>query len=129
MCSTAQQLTCNHYVPEGTLLIVKLLLLVLGLCCTVAFGQEKILWGNLHSGPYAVGFHSQYELDLTRDYDPAYPLDPAAPRVKKPRPIFIAYWYPSKQSQGRRMAYREYLEAHQPTAPVVDFANRLAAYN
>src|SRR5215471_10826908 len=108
---------------------MKLLLALLGLSSAIAFGQEKILWGSLRPGPYAVGFHSQYEVDSTRAYDPDYPLQPGAPRVKKPRPIFIAYWYPAKAAPGPRMSYREYLDAHRPSPQVAEFARRLAAYN
>jgi dienelactone hydrolase len=108
---------------------MRLLLALLGLSSAIAFGQEKILWGSLRPGPYAVGFHAQYELDGTRAYDPDYALDGAAPRVKKPRPIFIAYWYPAKTSASPRMAYREYLDTQQPPAAAADFARRLAAYN
>jgi dienelactone hydrolase len=107
-----------------------MLLALLGLCCAAAsYGQEKLLWGSLRPGPYAVGFHSQYELDFTRAYDADYPAAPAAPRVKKPRPVFIGYWYPADAPQDSRMRYREYLDAYQPAPAVADFAQRLAAYN
>src|SRR5437762_9154699 len=106
-----------------------LVLLMLGLCCAVASGQEKVLWGNLRPGPYAVGFRFQYELDPTRAYDSEYPLNPAAERVKKPRPIFIGYWYPATPSERPRMAYRDYLDTPAPNSAVGDFAQRLAAYN
>jgi dienelactone hydrolase len=102
---------------------------LLGLCCSAAFGQEKLLWGNLQPGPYAVGFQSRYELDATRDYDPAYPVQPGAARSKKPRPIFIAWWYPAQSSAAPRLVYRDYLDAHEPGAEAAEFARRLAAYN
>jgi dienelactone hydrolase len=109
---------------------MRMLLALLGLCCAVpAYGQEKVLWGSLRPGPYAVGFHSQYELDSTRAYDPDYPKTPGAAPVKKPRPIFIAYWYPASAPQNSRMAYGEYLDAYQPGPAVADFAQRLSAYN
>jgi dienelactone hydrolase len=107
---------------------MRILLGLLGLCCATASGQEKVLWGSLRPGPYEVGFVSQYELDPTRAYDPEYPLGPGAARAKKPRPIFIAYWYPAN-SAGPRMSYREYVEPHRPGPQSADFARRLAAYN
>ena len=109
------------------------LLALIGLGCALAAAPraapEKILWGELRPGPYAVGFRSLYQLDPTRWYDPEYPLDGQAPRAKKPRPIFIAYWYPARDSGGRRLLYSEYLDAHTPAPEVADFARRLEAYN
>jgi dienelactone hydrolase len=107
---------------------MRLLLTLLGLSTAILSAQEKVLWGSLPAGPYAVGFHSQYEQDPTRSYDPDYPVQPGAGKSKKPRPIFLAWWYPAAAA-GPRMAYSEYLEAYRPPAPVADFARRLSAYN
>lgn len=105
----------------------------MGLGCALAAAPqpqpERILWGELQPGPYAVGFRSLYQLDPARWYDPEYPLDANAPRAKKPRPIFIAYWYPARDFSARRLLFSDYLDAHSPAPAVAEFAQRLAAYN
>ena len=108
---------------------MRYLLALMGLCCATACAQEKLLWGSLQPGPYAVGFQSRYDVDPTREYDPEYPLQPGAPRSKKPRPIFIAWWYPAKKSAATTLAYRDYLTEHGPAPAAAEFARRLAAYN
>src|SRR5947208_3410781 len=58
--------------------ILCLLLLCVLLCATLEAGQaqEKLLWGDLQPGRYAVGFRTRYEMDNTRLYDAAYPSTP-----------------------------------------------------
>jgi hypothetical protein len=108
-------------------------LALVGLGCALAAvprpRPEKILWGDLRPGPYAVGFRSLYQVDPTRWYDPDYPLDPHAIPVKKPRPIFIAYWYPARDHAARLLRFNDYLDSHAPGRETADFAKRLAAYN
>jgi dienelactone hydrolase len=107
-------------------------LVFFGLACCVCYAQqapEKVLWGSLSPGPYAVGFQAEYQIDPTRAYDTEYSFDARAARAKKPRPIFIAWWYPAQPSAAPRLAYRDYLDAVAPGPSSGDFARRLAAYN
>ena len=82
-------------------------------CGAMAWGQSEF-WGELKAGKYAVGFRAQYLQDVARAYDSDYaPLGLAA--VKKPRPIFVAVWYPAANRNDavmeRSMVYRDYLTA------------------
>lgn len=93
---------------------------------TAAWGQSQF-WGELKAGKYGVGFRSLYQLDLARSYDPDYPA-PGIALVKKPRPIFLAIWYPAAPLQDTAMAYRDYLRAVSVDSPVPEFAARLRRF-
>jgi dienelactone hydrolase len=84
-------------------------------------------WGELKAGPYGVGFRALYQSDPARSYDPDYP-SPGAPAAKKPRPIFVAVWYPAPPGQGKSMLHRDYFRVMtlDPGAP--DFAQRLRTF-
>lgn len=88
------------------------------------FAQEPLLWGSLKPGPYAVGYHTLYQLDHTRRYDPEYSAD-AKPA---PRPILVCVWYPAKATTVKPMAYREYLDLSSDDPKVATFANRLTTH-
>jgi pimeloyl-ACP methyl ester carboxylesterase len=85
------------------------------------------IWGSLAPGPYAVGFRSLYQLDTARSYDPDYPVD-GKPGEKKPRPIFIAVWYPADARTSKPMEYRDYLRAVSSDSPVPEFTQRLRKF-
>src|SRR3954462_14676117 len=82
-------------------------------CGTRAWGQSEF-WGELKAGKYAVGFRTQYLQDAARSYDADY-APSGTPAVKKPRPIFVAIWYPATGRNDaaidRSMVYRDYLRA------------------
>lgn len=94
------------------------------------WGQSQF-WGELRAGKYGVGFRSLYQLDVARAYDPDYPaLGSAA--AKKPRPIFLAIWYPAAPRQDAAMdtsmLYRDYFRAVSVDSPVPEFAARLRRF-
>ena len=95
-----------------------------------AWGQSQF-WGELKAGPYAVGFRSLYQLDVARSYDADYPV-PGSTAVKKPRPIFLAIWYPAVQrhdaAMDTSMLYRDYFRAVSTDSPVPEFAQRLRRF-
>jgi hypothetical protein len=92
---------------------------------TPATGQESLLWGGLKPGPHAVGYRTLFQLDHTRQYDPDYAPDPAAPPAVKPRPILICVWYPAQQTGSKPMEYRRYLELPPGDAQLAPFLRRL----
>ena len=105
-------------------------------CCAVAvalgtaalgWGQSQF-WGELKAGKYAVGFRSLYRLDVARSYDADYTAT-GSPPVKKPRPIFLAIWYPAiarhDAAMDTSMVYRDYFHAVSVDSPVPEFAQRL----
>src|SRR5262249_52938067 len=73
--------------------------------------QEPLLWGSLRPGPHAVGYRALYRLDHTRQYDPDFVTDPTKLPAHKPRPIYIAVWYPAQQTDAKPMQYCQYLDA------------------
>ena len=48
--------------------------------------------------------------------------------VKKPRPIFLAIWYPAAALHDTAMVYRDYFRAVSVDSPVADFAQRLRKF-
>src|ERR1019366_7791770 len=94
------------------------------------WGQAQF-WGELKAGKYAVGFRSLYQLDAARRYDADYPA-PGVTAVKKPRPIFVAIWYPVVAREGAAMdtsmAYRDYFRAGSVESTVPEFAQRLRKF-
>src|ERR1017187_1673234 len=103
--------------------------------CTVAvalgsaaggWGQSQF-WGELKAGKYAVGFRALYQLDVARSYDADYPAT-GSPPVKKPRPIFLAIWYPAAAPHNTSMLYRDYFRAVSADSPVPEFAQRLRKF-
>ncbi|MGD0773582.1 MAG: hypothetical protein ABSC05_12240 [Candidatus Solibacter sp.] len=90
------------------------------------WGQSQF-WGELKAGRYGVGFRSLYQLDVARAYDPDYPA-PGRATVKKPRPIFLAVWYPAAPLQDKSMVYRDYFRAVSVDSPVSEFAARLRKF-
>jgi hypothetical protein len=94
------------------------------------WGQAQF-WGELKAGKYAVGFRSLYQLDVARSYDADYTATGGAP-VRKPRPIFVAIWYPSLTRHDAKMntsmEYRDYFRAVTVDSPVPEFAQRLRKF-
>ena len=94
------------------------------------WGQSQF-WGELKAGKYAVGFRSLYQLDVARSYDPDYPVA-GVTAVKRPRPIFLAVWYPAVQrhdaAMDTSMVYRDYFRALSVDSPVPEFAQRLRRF-
>lgn len=98
------------------------------LTVTPAAAQEPLLWGSLKLGPHAVGFRSLYQLDHTRQYDPEFVTDSTKPPVHKPRPIYVAVWYPAQKTGAKPMEYRQYLEASSDDPLIAPFAKRLSRH-
>ena len=90
------------------------------------WGQSQF-WGELRAGKYGVGFRSLYQLDVARRYDADY-IAPTGTEVKKPRPIFVAIWYPAAPLQDKAMLYRDYFHAVSVDSAVAEFAQRLRKF-
>jgi dienelactone hydrolase len=93
---------------------------------TATWGQSQF-WGELKAGKFPVGFRSAYQLDIARSYDADYPV-PGLVALKKPRPIFLAVWYPAAAEHDVAMAYRDYFKALTADSPVPEFAQRLRTF-
>jgi dienelactone hydrolase len=93
-----------------------------------AAAQAPLLWGSLKPGPNAVGFRSLYRLDHTRRYDPEFVTDATKLPAHKPRPIFIAVWYPAQKTDAKPMEYRQYLDASSNDPLIAPFAERLSRH-
>ena len=85
---------------------------------------QSQFWGELRAGKYPVGFRSVYQLDVARRYDAEYAV-PGSPEVRKPRPIFLAIWYPAAAPHDTSMLYRDYFHAVSVDSPVPGFAQAL----
>jgi tetratricopeptide (TPR) repeat protein len=90
------------------------------------WGQSQF-WGELRAGKYGVGFRSLYQLDVARRYNADY-IAPTGTEVKKPRPIFLAVWYPAAPLQDKAMLYRDYFHAVTVDSAVAEFAQRLRKF-
>jgi hypothetical protein len=93
-----------------------------------AAAQAPLLWGSLKPGPNAVGYRSLYRFDHTRQYDPEFVTDPTKLPAHKPRPIYIAVWYPAKKTDAKPMEYRQYLDVSSDDALIAPFAKRLSRH-
>jgi hypothetical protein len=101
---------------------------LVALAAKPASAQEPLLWGSLKPGPHAVGYRSLYRLDHTRRYDPEFATDPTKPPAHKPRPIYIAIWYPAQKTDAKTMEYRQYLDASSDDPLIAPFAKRLSRH-
>src|SRR5262245_31207878 len=99
---------------------------VVALALGPAPAQDPLLWGSLKPGPNAVGYRNLYRLDHTRQYDPEFVTDPRRLPAHKPRPIYIAVWYPAQKTDAKPMEYRQYLDASSDNPLITPFAKRLA---
>jgi len=84
-------------------------------------------WGELKAGRYGVGFRALYQSDTARWYDPDY-FSPGGQLAKKPRPIFIAVWYPAPADEGKAMIHRDYFRAITLDSGAPEFAPRLRKF-
>jgi hypothetical protein len=82
-------------------------------CSGQASAQDPLLWGSLKPGPSAVGYRNLYRLDHTRQYSREITTEPTKPPAHKPRPIYIAVWYPAQKTEAKPMEYRQYLDLSQ----------------
>ena len=82
-------------------------LLIAGDLTAQSSNPRRPLWGDLTSGPYAVGFKVTYRLDRSRTWDPT----PDSIAAGEPsRPIRVSVWYPARPARAARpMPYRGYL--------------------
>jgi len=95
-------------------------------CAAGVWGQSQF-WGELKPGRYPVGFRSLYQSDIARSYDTDYPAAGSTP-LKKPRPIFLAIWYPAAVLHDNAMLYRDYFRAVSADSPAAGFAQRLRKF-
>jgi Chlorophyllase len=67
-------------------------------------------WGDLHAGPYPVGFRVLYRRDEHRRW-----LKKPDPATDPGRPIRVSVWYPASSSRSnKRMTYGDYLHHSGP---------------
>jgi len=88
-------------------------------------GQTPLIWGNLESGPYAVGFRTIEQYDYSRTFQPTRdyfgnPIDASAAR-----PIQVCYWYPAAAGDGAGMIYAEYAFPYPEDASFFPFLSQL----
>lgn len=104
-------------------------LLVLWLCAK-ASAQSYPLWGDLPTGPHAVGFRSFWRADASRPYNMTYDDQSRYAPTQAPRPILINMWYPAKLSAPTNtMVQRDYLNIEATTPRLARFAQKLIQYN
>src|SRR5262245_23561718 len=107
---------------------VALAAVLTALASAPAAAQDPLLWGGLKPGPNAVGYRALYGLDHTRQYDPEFTADPTKPPAPRPRPIYIAVWYPAQRTDAMPMEYRQYLDASSDDPLLAPFAERLSRH-
>jgi hypothetical protein len=93
-----------------------------------AVAQDPLLWGSLKPGRHAVGYRTLYRLDHSRQYDPEFATDSTKLPAHKPRPIYIAVWYPAQKTDAKPMEYRQYLDASSDDPLFAPFAKRLSRH-
>src|ERR1039458_9642774 len=101
--------------------------LILALTAAVAGHAQSAFWGELPAGKFGVGFRSLYDVDVARAYDSDYAIG-GATSLKKPRPIFLALWYPAGPGQASAMVYRDYFRAPSAASTDPEFAQRLRKF-
>jgi hypothetical protein len=75
-----------------------------------AIAQRPPQWGDMESGPHAVGFRVIRGYDHTRSYWPPVGYDGKRDSLETARPIQISVWYPAADSvTGQRMAFGEHV--------------------
>jgi tetratricopeptide (TPR) repeat protein len=115
--------SCRQSIRVGALALI-----LVALAFDPAAAQEPLLWGSLRPGPHAVGYRSLYRLDHTRQYDPEFATDAAKLPVHKPRPIFIAVWYPAQKTDAKAMEYRRYLDVSSDNPLIAPFVKQLSRH-
>ena len=92
--------------------------------------QSHPLWGDLHSGPYAVGFKSLWRFDFSRTYNTTFEDKTTYATGKAPRPILINVWYPAKKAEtAKAMLQRDYLRIKSSDPQLRNLSERLAEFN
>jgi tetratricopeptide (TPR) repeat protein len=72
--------------------------------------QTHPQWGDLKSGPYAIGFKAEHKYDYSRTYKPKYDYDGKFEAGERARPIQISIWYPAASAKNAKpMLYEEYV--------------------
>ncbi|HEY0079574.1 MAG TPA: tetratricopeptide repeat protein [Pyrinomonadaceae bacterium] len=100
-------------------------ILLLALGFSSANAQTPVLWGNLESGSYAVGFKFIYQQDYSRVWKATEDSNGYPQATGRGRPVRISVWYPAKrQANNPRMLYRDYLHATAQSAAFAEL-NRL----
>ena len=75
-----------------------------------ALAQQPPQWGDMESGPHAVGFRVIRGYDHTRSYWPPVGYDGKRDTLETARPMQISVWYPAADSVSRtRMAFGEHV--------------------
>ncbi len=92
----------------------KILLISIGLFIFLirsnAVAQTPLLWGDLTTGPYKVGFQVVNKYDYARTFKPKRDYDGTVREGEQARPIQISIWYPAGGRDKRTpMAFGEYV--------------------
>jgi pimeloyl-ACP methyl ester carboxylesterase len=106
---------------------IRFFALTLAFAAAAASHAQSAFWGELRAGKFGVGYRSLYEADVARAYDSDYTI-PGAAAIKKPRPIFLALWYPAAPDQSSAMVYRDYFRAPSGDSSATEFAPRLRKF-
>ena len=101
--------------------------LAAALTIATAASAQSQFWSELKAGAHPVGFRALYQLDWARSYDADYPIPGSSP-LHKPRPIFLAIWYPAAAPHDVAMVYRDYFRVLTEGSPVPEFAQRLRKF-
>lgn len=83
------EITHLHHTPG----IMRKSIFFLILLSINSYAQESILWGNLKSGPYKVGYHDTLIYNNALTYQL---LD-----YKGPKPHFVSLWFPAQEQATR----------------------------
>ena len=87
------------------------------------------LWGGLKSGPYGVGFSTEFRFDHARVYGRSFRDRDEEASPKRPRPILVHCWYPTAPSSAQGMRYEEYLQLDPNHPDLQLFIERLIHFN
>jgi hypothetical protein len=105
------------------------------LTALAAFGQgsgtaQPSLWRGLQTGPYPVGFKSQWTWDGTRTFLPPTDWHGHALHRQTARPIRLSVWYPAvSQKTARPMLYEGYFQADHEPSELRELAQTIDAYD
>ncbi len=100
------------------------LLILAGLLIGAAATSAKPpdIWGDLDSGPYAVGFKTIEKYDYSRSYGPKYDYFGNKLDRELARPIQVVIWYPAEaEKDAMTMTFAEYTFPYPEDSRFMDF--------
>lgn len=105
------------------------LLVALSLLLPATAHAQPTIWGGLPTGPYAVGYRSEYVRDASRSFFPEKDFKGRRQPGDRRRPVPLRIWFPARAGTGAAMVYSDYLTVKAGNGGLEGFAKLYASRN